>query len=197
MGPVAAPHQSLWRRLDERLRNPGGFRIVGWPDLAVGIGAGQLDPGATPVEKAAQDRMGRVVRSSRKWRMAQMIEHRLRRQTPQKVRVGDDIVAVDIELHMPAEFVDALRQRLDHVPSDHGVRTAEGKTDAADAGIVEAFQFRISDGRMHYRHTSRTRAQLLQCIDGDAVVGGIVAWLYNDNTRGAGALLQKPVVRHG
>src|SRR5260370_14054266 len=34
MGPVAAPHQSLRRRLDEGLRGPGGFRIAGRADLA-------------------------------------------------------------------------------------------------------------------------------------------------------------------
>src|SRR5215813_13729412 len=34
MGPVAAPHQSLRRRLDEGLRDLGGFGILGRADLA-------------------------------------------------------------------------------------------------------------------------------------------------------------------
>ncbi len=80
--------------------------------------------------------MGGVVDPGGQRRMTQMIEHHLRRQAPQQVRMGHDIVALDIKLQMPAEFVDALGQRLDHVPADDGVGAAKGKANAADAGVM-------------------------------------------------------------
>ena len=46
---------------------------------------------------------------------AEMIEHDGARQPLQQIGGGDDLVGAQMDLHMPAERLDAPRQRLDHV----------------------------------------------------------------------------------
>ena len=104
-----------------------------------------------------------------------MIEHHLRRQPPQQVGMRDDVGALDIELHVPAELVHAARQRLDHVPGDDGVGAAEREADAANATVGEGLELGIRDGRTDDRDTARVGAELLERIEGDVVVGRVVA----------------------
>ena len=119
----------------------------------------------------------------------------LRRQAPQQVGVLDNVVALDIELQVPSKLVDALRQRLDHLPCRDGVRPAERKPDTADAAVVEALELRVRDRRMDDRDAARARAQLPEGIDGDAIVGRVVARLHHDDARRPGALLQQAIIR--
>jgi hypothetical protein len=127
--------------------------------------------------------------------MSEMIEHYLRRQPPQQVGMRGDVGAIGIELHVPAELVHAARQWLDHVPGDDGVGAAEGEADAANTAIGEGLELGIRDGRTHDRDTTRARAKLLECIEGDVVVGRVIARRYHYDPCRAGALLQQPIIR--
>ena len=63
-----------------------------------------------------------------------MVEHDRARQTQQQILGGDDLVGAQMDLHVPAERLHALRQRLDHVHRrGRGVRIELREADAADA----------------------------------------------------------------
>ena len=51
----------------------------------------------------------------------EVVEHHWSGQTPQEVRPFNDLLALDVELHVPAEIRHALRQRLDHLDLHDGV----------------------------------------------------------------------------
>jgi hypothetical protein len=53
MWPVARPYHPLWRTFNVSLSNRNRVGIAGWPDLAILIGAGQLDPGLALVDELA------------------------------------------------------------------------------------------------------------------------------------------------
>ena len=56
--------------------------------------------------------------AGRQRRVRQVIEHDRRRQAPQdRSAIGHDLLALHVELHVPAEIGDAFRERLDHVGS--------------------------------------------------------------------------------
>jgi len=75
--------------------------------------------------------MGRMLDAGRQRRVCQVIEHQLGRQAPQQVRKLDDLRALHVKLHVPAEIRDAFRERLDHVDLDHrGGRVTQGEADA-------------------------------------------------------------------
>src|SRR6266700_2735648 len=110
MRPVAPPHQALRRRLDEGLRDPGRLRIRGRADLAVRIGARQLDPGAAAVDEPAEGAMRGVLDARGQRRVGEMVEHERRRQTPQDVRKLVNLLTIHVELDVPAEIGDAFRE---------------------------------------------------------------------------------------
>src|SRR5262245_66176321 len=111
MRPVAAPNQALRRRLDEGLRSLRGLRIRRWPDLAVRIGARELDPGAALVDQLAHDLVRGMLDPRRQRRMRQMIEHyRGWQPPPHTCHLGDQL-SVYVELRVTAEIRHARRQR--------------------------------------------------------------------------------------
>ena len=78
---------------------------------------------------------------ARRRQPSEMIEHDGAGQALQQVGGADDLVAAQMNLHVPAERLDALRQRLDHVErGGRGLRVELGEADAADAaGLPCAF----------------------------------------------------------
>src|SRR5258708_31187829 len=97
---------------------------------AVRIRARELDPGAALVDEPAQDGVRRMVDARGQRGVAEVVEHQLRRQAPQQVRELDDLPALYVELHVPAEIHDAFRERLDLFDlDDPGGRVPQGEAD--------------------------------------------------------------------
>ncbi len=127
-----------------------------------------------------------------------MVEHHGRRQAFQQRGILDDLVGAHVDLEMPAEARDALRQRVDHVDRDRGgARIEHRETDAADAAVRHRLQLGVGDGRMHHRDAARVGlAELLDAVERDAVVGHIRGGRDDDGARRAVARLQQAILRH-
>src|SRR5581483_5029300 len=104
MRPVAAPDQSLGRRLDVCNRNGAGIGIVGGAQLARHVGAGQLDPGLAAIEQPANDLVGRTCQTVRLWYLREMVEHESPGQRRKQVRVVLDLLRTHVDLAVPAEI---------------------------------------------------------------------------------------------
>ena len=112
--PVAAPDQPLRRRRDVGLGERCRVR-VGRADLGIPVGARQLHPGAALVEQPEDHAIGRVLLARRLRDAAEVIEHDRRGQPVEEVPDLDDLVALHVDLDVPAERLDPLRQGLEHV----------------------------------------------------------------------------------
>jgi len=109
-----------------------------------------------------------------------------------------DLLALEIELQVPAEAGDTLRQRLHHVPLDHrGGGVPEREADAANTGTVERLELGIRDIGMKNGDAARARSELGQRVDRHSVVGAVIARRDHHDPCRSIALLQQPIVRHG
>ena len=127
---------------------------------------------------------------------AEMIEHDGAGQPLQQIGRGDDLVGAQMDLHMPAERLDALRQRLDHVDrGGGGPRIELGEADAADAAVGHALELGVGDVGMNHGDAARLRPELRDGVERHLVVGDIGRRRHHDDPAGADALLEQPVVR--
>ena len=125
---------------------------------------------------------------------AEMIEHdRAGQAVPQACGV-DDLVAAQVDLHVPAEIVHPPGERLDHVEGgDGGARVELGEADAADAALREGLELGVGDRGMHDRDAAGV-AELRDGVERDAVVSAVGGGLHHHGAGSADALLQQPVV---
>jgi hypothetical protein len=135
----------------------------------------------------------RRMRGARGQRQApQMIEHDARRQPLEQRLVLNDLRGGPVQLHVPAKFVDAARQRLDHAEVDHRLfRRVQRETDPADAAVVQRLQLRV--GHVGPQHADAARmfaAKPGDRIERNAVVDVVKAWRDDHRTAGADALLE-------
>ena len=168
MRPVAAPHHALRRGLDVSL---GDRRGLGVARRAVEhVGAGKLHPGVALVEHSA-DHAERWIGDARRREPPEMIEHDGAGQALQQVGGADDLIAPQMNLHVQAERLGALRQRLDHVErGGGGLRVELCKPDTPHALGLHRLQLGVGDGRVHHRDAAclrrpvgRGRRALLHC----------------------------------
>ena len=104
-----------------------------------------------------------------------------------------DLVAEHVDLHVPAEVVDALRQRLEHVDRRRaGLHQVEA--DAAHAEIVQALELGVGHARVDDGDAARRRPDLRDAVERAGIVGAVGRGLHDDVARRADALLQKPIV---
>ena len=90
-------------------------------------------------------------RGRRQWQASQMIEDDRRRQARQHRLMFDDLRGSPVQLHMPAEFGNSSRERLDHLEADHHVlRRVEREANPANAACVQRGQFRV--GHIGFQH---------------------------------------------
>jgi len=130
--------------------------------------------------------------------MREVIEHHGCGQSPKHRGHLIDHGAVDVELHVPAKFGDAFRERLDHFGRDSArTRVRKAEANATDTASVICLELGIRDRRRDDSNAARVRPELRYRVEGHSVVGGIIAGLHDDNTRRPNPLLQQPVVLHG
>src|SRR6266567_7672999 len=113
-------------------------------DLGVLLGARQLDPGPSPVDELADRLEARIVQGIGLCQPAEMIEHVRGGHAQQQVLDSRDLLALHVDLDVPAEIVDPLRQRLDHLRRG-GASLDEIEADAPDAEAIEAFELGVGD----------------------------------------------------
>ena len=192
-GQSVRPDHALGRRLGEGL---GELRRVGVgrrADLGVHVGAGELHPGPALVDQPADDGVGRVRGAGVLRDAPHVVEHDRRRQAVEDVLDADDLVAEHVDLHVPAEVVDALRQRLEHVDRRRaGLHQVEA--DAAHAEIVQALELGVGHARVDDGDAARRRPDLRHAVQRAGIVGAVGRGLHYDVARRADALLQEPVV---
>ena len=190
-GQVAAPDHALRRGGDIRARHLAGLGIG--RRRAHHVGARKLHPGAAAVEQAADNGERRVIDAARQ--PFEVVEHRGAGQPLQQVSGIDDLVRPQMDLHVPAERRDALRQRLDHVDGgDGGSRIELGEADAAHAAVGEPPQLAVFHVRVHDGDAARLRSKLRQRIKRHRVVGPIGRRLHHHGPAGSDALLEPPVL---
>ncbi len=132
----------------------------------------------------------------RKRHAAHVIDDDGRRQPPQHVGVGDDLVAAHMDLHVPADVGHAPRERLDHLdPGNRGRRIEHGEADATHAAFMQRLQFRVRDVGMHHRHAAGI-AELRDGIERDAIVRAVGRRLNDHRALRADPFLQAPIVLH-
>ena len=126
-----------------------------------------------------------------------MVEHHGRRQAFEQRGILDDLVRAHVDLDVPAEIRDALRERRDHVDRDRSrARIEHREADAANAASHHRLQLRVGHGRMHHRNAARPVApELLNAVERHAIVGHVGGRRHDHGTRGAEALLQQPILR--
>ena len=202
MRPVAAPDHPLGGRRDQGLRDCGRVRVSRRPDLGVEIGAGQLDPGAAGIDQPVDDGEGRVIDASGLRQAAHVVGRLSSRQQPLKratwLSAVDDLVAAHMDLHVPAQFVHAPRQRLDHVERGGRGRGIElGEADAAHATGVETPELAVADVGMHHRDPARGVAELGDGVQRHRVVDRIHSRRHDHDPSHADAPLQQPVLGDG
>jgi hypothetical protein len=140
----------------------------------------------------------RMIDAGRQRRVREMIEHHRRGQAPQQRGHLVDHLALHVELHVPAEIGDALRQRLDHLGRDRArARVGEAEADAANAAGMKGLELGVGDRRGDDRDAARARRELRDRVERHPVVGRIVARLHDDDARRPDPLLQQPVFRDG
>src|SRR5260370_32224735 len=100
-----------------------------------------------------------------------MVEQDGRGQARQQRLELDDLVALDVELHVPAEIVDPSRQRLEPVDGGGGAGMYEIEADAAHARAREAPQLLVADDPIHPGNATRLGAPDAQRLQPPAVVG--------------------------
>src|SRR5947208_584720 len=93
---------------------------------------------------------------------SEVVEHDRTWQALQHLAHGDDLLAFDVQLHVPAELGYTLRERLDHVDRHHrSRRIADRESQSANAAFVEALQFGIANVGPQHTYGSRViRAEL-------------------------------------
>ena len=122
-----------------------------------------------------------------------MVEHDRRGQPLQKVRSLDDLLAQHMDLHVPAEIVDALRQGLEHVDCRRaGLDEIEAY--AAYAEAVQPLEFGVCDARIDHRNAARARAELRHRVQGAGIVRAVSRWRDDNVARRADTLLEKAIV---
>ena len=110
---------------------------------------------------------------------------------------GDDLVGPHVNLHVPAEIVHSLRQRLDHVDRrSGGVGIELGEADAANSSIRQGLQLGLRDRRVNDGHSARLGTELSDGVEGDAVIGNIDGRRDDDGPGSADPLLQQAVLGH-
>src|SRR6516165_12620951 len=107
--------------------------------FSVLIGAGQLNPGLAFIDELADRLEAGIVERVGLCETAEVIEHDRRGNAPQQIFDAGDLLALHVDLNMPAEIVHALRQRLDHLDR-RGARLDQVEADAANAEIVHALE---------------------------------------------------------
>ena len=101
-----------------------------------------------------------------------VVEHDRRRQPLEEVRDLDDLVAQHMDLDVPAEIVDALRQRLEHLDR-RCARLDEVEADSANAEIIEPLELGVGDARIDDRDATCGRAELGHRIEGAGIIGSV------------------------
>ena len=125
-----------------------------------------------------------------------MVEHDRAGQPLKKVCVLDDGVAQHMDLDVPAEVVDALRQRLEHVDRG-GAGLDEIEADAANAEVVQPLEFGIGDARIDHRHAARAWPQLGHRVERAGIIGAVGRGRDDDVARRADPLLKPAIVVDG
>ncbi len=118
------------------------------------------------------------------------------RQPLEKLCVLDDGVAEHMDLDVPAEIVDALRQRLEHVDGGRA-GLDEIEADAANAEVVQPLEFGIGDAGVDHRHAMRAWAQPPHRVEGAGIVGPVGRGRDDDVARRAEPLLKPAIVVDG
>ncbi len=114
-------------------------------------------------------------------------------QTLKKVRVLDDGVAEDMDLDVPAEIVDALRQGREHVDRG-GAGLDKIEAYAANAEVVQALEFGVGDARIDNRHAARACAELGHRVKRARIIGSVGRGCDDDVARRADPLLKQAIV---
>ena len=105
-------------------------------------------------------------------------------------------VAKHMDLDVPAEIVDALRQGLEHV--DRGrAGLDEIEADAANAEVVQPLEFGVGDARIDHRHAARARAELGHRVERAGIIGSVGRGRDDDVARRADPLLKQAIVVDG
>src|ERR1700722_12943450 len=79
------------------------------------------------------------------------------------------LIAQHMDLDVPAEIVDALRQWLEHVDC-RSSGLDEIEADAANTEVVEPLQFGVGDGRIDHRDAAGSRAELGHRIESAGII---------------------------
>src|SRR5215831_13021984 len=103
--PVARPYHPLWCSFNVSPSNRNRVGIAGWPDLAILIGARQLDPGLALVDELADRLEARIVQRIGLRETAKVIEHNWGRNAQQQILDPGDLLTFHVNLDMPAEIV--------------------------------------------------------------------------------------------
>ena len=101
-------------------------------------------------------------------------------------------VAQHMDLDVPAEIVDPLRQRLEHVDGG-GAGLDEIEADAANALIVQPLEFGVGDARIDHRDAAGGRAELGHRVEGAGIVRPVGRRRDHDVARRADPLLKQAI----
>ena len=198
MRPVAAPQQALRGELHVLARDPRDVGVARRSDLGVEVGSGELQPGAPGLQQARDDAERRVARAIGLRHAPQVVEHDRDGQPLDHRRELHDLLAAQVQLHMPAHPGHAPGEGFDHVHGGHGgLGVMQREAQPADAARVHRCELVIPHRGMHHRHAARAfQAQLRHRVHRHPVVGTVGRGLDHDRARGPQPLLQQPVFRH-
>ena len=123
-----------------------------------------------------------------------VVEDHRRGKPHQHVGILQNLVASHMDLHVPAEFIDALGHRLDHVDPGHGRRWIEdGEAYAANPACLQTLELRIGHVRMENGNSTGVRGHLRYGIQRTAVVGDVIGGRNHHHAGCSEALLQQTV----
>jgi hypothetical protein len=101
-----------------------------------------------------------------------------------------------VDLDVPTEIVDALRQRLEHVDRG-GAGLDEIEAYAANAEVVQPIEFGIGDAGIDHRHAARAWPQLGHRVERAGIIGSVGRGRDHDVAGRAEPLLKPAIVVDG
>ena len=141
MWPIGAPQDPVRCGGDERSGVRDDVGVARRTRCREPLGTGDLDPRPLVTDKLAEQRKRLLIEARRGVDTSHVVDDERHRQPIEQLGVGNQIVGVEVQHDVPAEWGDAPDDPPEHVevrcPAEVGDEVEPG---AADAGVVERRQ---------------------------------------------------------